>query len=307
MEGLYDRHLAAFVAAVERGSFSKAAQALFISPNALIKQVDLLERQVGVRLLDRTPRGVRPTPAGEELLRGARGIIAASQETLRRTRAAAGRAARAVRLASSVLRPSAPIGKAWGSVETDHPGIRLEITQISDEPEGWNSVFGRLGQAVDVVGAILPSSSWPWYGACQVLPLYREPIIALAPRGHHLAGKGPVRPDALADETIMIARKDAAPDFDALRTWMVQNVAGIRLKDVQPYDLAGSNACIENGWLGMVPASWHAIHPSLVPLKVEWDFRLTQCLLCPKEPRPEVQEFADAVAGWFREHAKRER
>ena len=64
---LYDKRLEGFVKTVELGSFAKAGEELFVSGGAVIKQVNGLERDLGVPLLDRTNHGVAPTHAGEIL------------------------------------------------------------------------------------------------------------------------------------------------------------------------------------------------------------------------------------------------
>ena len=58
------RRLALLREVVSHGSFSKAAQALFLTQPAVSRQVAKLEREVGVRLLERTPGGLRLTDAG---------------------------------------------------------------------------------------------------------------------------------------------------------------------------------------------------------------------------------------------------
>ncbi len=66
------RQLRYFVAIAECGSFSKAAQRLHIAQPALSQHVRNMETDLGVELLFRTPQGVRPTEAGDTLLRHAR-------------------------------------------------------------------------------------------------------------------------------------------------------------------------------------------------------------------------------------------
>ena len=64
---MYDKHLDGFMRVAECGSFSKAAEQLYVSPNALIKQMNCLERDMGAKLLVRTNRGVTLTEAGQVL------------------------------------------------------------------------------------------------------------------------------------------------------------------------------------------------------------------------------------------------
>ncbi len=69
------RHLRYFVAVAEAGSFVRAAGRLRVAQPALSKQIRDLEREVGVRLFERLPRGARLTPAGEHFLPDARGAL----------------------------------------------------------------------------------------------------------------------------------------------------------------------------------------------------------------------------------------
>ena len=68
-------HLRALVAAVDHGTFDAAADSLRISGSAFSQRIKALERQVGQVLLARTVP-VRPTPAGERMLRLARQTLA---------------------------------------------------------------------------------------------------------------------------------------------------------------------------------------------------------------------------------------
>src|SRR5260221_2341047 len=82
------RHFRYFVAVAEEGSFLAAALRVRVAQPSLSKQIRDLEREVGVKLLDRTPRGVRLTRAGEAFLVEARTTL----ENAKRASASAKRA-----------------------------------------------------------------------------------------------------------------------------------------------------------------------------------------------------------------------
>lgn len=78
------RELTAFVAVADDGGMSAASRRLHISQPALSQTVGALERQLGVKLLERSSTGVRPTEAGAALLAEARAILARHDQALRR-------------------------------------------------------------------------------------------------------------------------------------------------------------------------------------------------------------------------------
>src|ERR1700756_2061100 len=69
------RHLRYFVAVVEARGFRPASRTLFVAQPALSNALHQLERELGVELLERTPRGIQLTEAGQEFLGHARTLL----------------------------------------------------------------------------------------------------------------------------------------------------------------------------------------------------------------------------------------
>lgn len=89
-QGLELRHLRYLVAVAEEGTFTRAAERLFIAQPSLSQQIGRLEQIVGTPLLVRARDRVRPTAAGAVLLDAARDVLAAMDHGVCRTRQAAG-------------------------------------------------------------------------------------------------------------------------------------------------------------------------------------------------------------------------
>src|SRR5690349_7927246 len=96
--GLADlSHLRCFVAVAEELHFGKAAGRLHMTQPPLSRQIRLLEDSVGARLLERTSRSVRLTPAGEAFYEDAVGILRLTQQaTANARRTATGEGGRVV-------------------------------------------------------------------------------------------------------------------------------------------------------------------------------------------------------------------
>ena len=72
---MYNPQLDTFICVVESGSFSKAAEKLYISPTAVIKQINSLEASLDLKLFSRTHRGLVVTDAGQSIYNDAKYIV----------------------------------------------------------------------------------------------------------------------------------------------------------------------------------------------------------------------------------------
>src|SRR5829696_5682612 len=78
------RRLEYFAAVARHGSFTRAAEELWLTQSALSQQIRRLEAELGVALLRRTPRGAELTPAGEALLPRAEACASSRRRSTRR-------------------------------------------------------------------------------------------------------------------------------------------------------------------------------------------------------------------------------
>lgn len=85
---MYNPQLDTFLCVVEAGSFSKAAEKLYISAPAVIKQINSLEAGLGVQLFARTHRGLVVTAAGRSLYDDAKYLIGFCKESVKRAQEA---------------------------------------------------------------------------------------------------------------------------------------------------------------------------------------------------------------------------
>src|SRR5215470_1440584 len=93
------RHLRYFVALAEAGSFTHAAQRIFIAQPTLSQQIRRLEEIVGTPLLQRRHEGLRLTAAGQALLDASRNVLALVDHAVSRTRQEAGLGRQRLRMA----------------------------------------------------------------------------------------------------------------------------------------------------------------------------------------------------------------
>ena len=125
------RELVAFVAVAEEGGMSAASRRLHISQPALSQTVSSLERQLGVKLLERSSTGVRPTEAGAALLSEARAVLARYDQALRRMAEFTAQGGGVLRLGVPMELPPEVLERTLAKFTADRPDIRVMPRHLS--------------------------------------------------------------------------------------------------------------------------------------------------------------------------------
>ena len=174
------RRLEYFAAVARHGSFTRAAQELWITQSALSQQVRRLEAELGVELLRRTPRGAELTPAGEELLPRAEAVLAeleAARADLDRHAGVTRGRVRVVATTTETPRLLAPLA----AFHRAHPGLQIALRQA---PDAELAALVASGAAdVGVAGGDGAAAG----GGIVATPLRAEPLHVIAAPGDDLA------------------------------------------------------------------------------------------------------------------------
>ena len=106
---MYNSQLTTFVQVADSGSFNKAAEALYISSTAVIKQINALEKHLDLTLFSRTNHGIALTESGRIIYKHARKLFAYSEKAIAEARLAAAEAATTFCVGTSILNPCKPL------------------------------------------------------------------------------------------------------------------------------------------------------------------------------------------------------
>ncbi|MEY9845660.1 LysR family transcriptional regulator [Streptacidiphilus sp. MAP5-3] len=185
------RHLRVLRAVARQGSFSAAARELGLTQPAISQQMKALEKSVGTPLVVRVGRGVALSEAGEVLASHAAGILAGLTAAEDELAGIAGLRAGRVRLVSFPTASATLVPPAVAALRADSPGVRVSLTEA--EPPTSIGML-RAAECEVVLAFRYPSSpadnSAEEWSDLVVTHLRDDPMVALLPTNHPLAGSG---------------------------------------------------------------------------------------------------------------------
>jgi len=174
--------LKAFIAVADSGSFSLAAEQLFLTQPAISKRVSALENELEARLFDRIGRGVSLTEAGQALLPRARNILLDLEDSVRALSNLSGEVHGTLRFGTSHhigLHRLPPVLKEFVHV---YPEVRLDIRFMDSEEACLAVEHGELELAI----VTLPPSP---ANVLQTEKVWDDPLAIMVARDHPLAYK----------------------------------------------------------------------------------------------------------------------
>lgn len=203
-----DKQLSTICTLAECGSFNKAENLLYVSKQALLKQVNALEGEIGFQIFYRSGKGIMLTPVGEVFVQKTKAILSEMEMTVQKCRELAEKKD-TIRI-SVPMHPKLLLEKELNSFSQRYPNIRLDICLRNGE----NPIdIIRQGKA-DIVECSprkeLDTKDYKYYAFPQM------PYYGLISTTHPLAGKKNIRIEDLSGYRIGVARKERCKELLAM-------------------------------------------------------------------------------------------
>lgn len=291
---MYNPQLETFLRVADAGSFNKAAEASYITPTAVIKQINLLEADLGVKLFNRTHRGLNMTKAGISLYHDTKYIIRYCRDSVIRAKNAMQEDENIIRIGTSPITPAQILVELWPKIYTLCPKIKFQLIPFENTPENARKILQNLGQNIDVVAGIFDETMLG-LRQCVGFELSRQPLCCAVSIHHPLAAKNKLQVQDLYGENLMLMHRDWSHYVDLLRDDLWKNHSRIHIVDFEFYNVEVFNRCENSNDILMAVQIWENVHPLLKVIPVEWDYAIPYGLLHSPTPSPNTQNFLNAI------------
>ncbi len=291
---MYNPQLETFICVADTGSFSKAAEQLYISAPAVIKQINSLEDSLKLQLFERTHRGLVVTEAGKSLYQDAKYLIQYSKESLLRAQNAMNNNDEVIRVGISPMTPPEIFVELWPKIQNIYPDMKFQLTTFENTPENAREILANMGQNIDVIAGVFDETMLKLRG-CAGTEISREPFCIAVSIHHRLAKKEKVTLNDLAGENLMLMKRGWSFYGDKLRDDMMENHPEINIVDFELYNVEAFNRCENNNEVLLAFKSWKSVHPLIRIIPVEWNYTMPFGILHSKTPSDKVKRLIKAI------------
>ena len=278
-----EKQLKIFIAVADCGSFSRSEEKTFLSKQAQIKQIDLLEMELGFSLFTRTPKGCELTPAGKEYYKGAKKILELHEAVAEKSRKLADN--RNVLRIANPPHPRLVLADAMSEFSRRWPNVQQVVTF-----DGGKKIIDDIIVGDVDVGECIFSGTVrrPELGFTKLSDL---PFFCVMQPTHPLASRERIEVSDLSGNLIGIrgdGQRELVNDISA--SCVNVNIHEYATDEVKCI----YNICFNNGVYIAKAYYIHHLYP-LVCLPLDVPYRRTSVLVYRREPSELVKKFIAVV------------
>ena len=291
---MFDGRLETFVKVAQSGSFTKAAEELYLTPTAVMKQINALEKDLRVALFDRTNHGLHSTGAGEAFLSDARYLLEYLSRARERVREIYENENRkSIRIGTSVMTPANFILDVWSEIQSRMPALKIELVPFDNNPVNSVEILRNLGQHIDVVAGLY-DDRFLKERRCLAAHLYDKKIILAVPVAHALSAETIIASDKLKNSKVLFIRREWNRYIDDLRDQV--EAKGVKTEDFEMFNLAAYNRAVAENTPIITVEGWEDVHPLLRPIPADWDDTIPFGVFYSPTPTKLVKKFIDLLS-----------
>ena len=291
---MFDGRFETFIKVAECGSFTKAAEDLYITPTAVMKQINALEKQLGAILFDRTNHGLRLTNAGESFLQDARYILEYLERAERKAREIHdGENRRSIRIGTSVMTPAKFILDVWAQIQSRMPTLKIELIPFENNPVNSVEILRNLGQHIDVVAGLY-DDAFLRERRCLAAHMYDKKILLAVPVSHALSAESLITIEKLKNRKVLFIRRGWNTYIDELRNKL--EAKGVKTEDFEMFNISAYNRAVTENIPIITVEGWEDVHPLLKLIPADWEDSIPFGVFYSPTPTKLVKKFIDLLS-----------
>ena len=255
---MYDHEIDTFFTVAEAGSFSAASRTLYISPSAVVQQINLLENKMDCELFKRDSHGVTLTEAGKLFLKQCRKIKRVYLETEEIMK----KYQRTLVVGTGYLSTTNLLDKFWLDFLRAN-NVQLKFQEIKD--------YEKIPQNIDLIESLYSQEPIPKQGFL-FKKVTTTPLLIAVPPQNKLAQKEKLTISDLDKQKILIINSSVLKQSGQIRHFIKSNCQKTHLISYSVFNKALVNEAIIKNYLILVHETLASSCSPLISKKVNWHF-----------------------------------
>ena len=257
---MFDEHLKTFICAAECGSFAKAAEALFLSPNAIKKRINALEESLGFPLFERTIKGIKLTPAGKSFYEDSKKLVQSYNNAAEKAKSISENKSDNVRIGIMDTFADEFMLANWFPAEHENHRKRSSMFFFGTSKENYSTMFQSIGKDIDICVDIYDEQIAKAFGI-NAVKISEAEICCAVPFNHRLSGKTEISFDDLCGERIATLKSGRSIIWDNAIADLKNDYFGFGIFEIEKFNIKTFNRCENENRIMFVTENSKKVYP----------------------------------------------
>ena len=257
---MFDEYLKTFICTAECGSFAKAAEALFLSPNAIKKRINSLEESLGFPLFERTLKGVKLTSAGKSFYEDSKKLVQSYNNAAEKAKSISENKSDSVRIGIMDTFADEFMLASWFPSEQENRRERSSMFFFGTSSENINNMFRSIGKDIDICVDIFDEQIAKTFGI-NAVKISEAKICCAVPLNHRLAQKSEISFDDLCGEKVATLKKGRSLVWDNAISSIKEDYFGFNIFEIEKFNIKTFNRCENENRIMFVTENSKGVYP----------------------------------------------
>ncbi len=239
---MFDEYLKTFICVAESGSFTKAAELLYLSPNAVKKRISSIEESTGIKLFERTLKGEKLTSAGKSFYSDAKNMVQSYNNAVERAKKIQESSEDVLRI--GIMDTFADEFMTARRFQTSDKSGQRKTSMVfyGNSSENLGAMLRGIGNDIDIAVDICDEKLAKKYGV-KSEKISEAKICCAVPLGHRLSGKEELAPADLCGEKVAILKSGRNELWDEVIRKIKNDYFGMDFFEIDKYSIKTFNRC----------------------------------------------------------------
>ncbi len=257
---MFDEYLKTFICAAEFGSFTKTAEVLFLSPNAVKKRINSLEENLGFTLFDRTLKGIKLTPAGKSFYEDSKKLVQSYNNATEKAKSISENKSDSVRIGIMDTFADEFMLANWFSADEEKYRTHSNMFFFGTSNENISNMFQSVGKDIDLCVDIYDEQAAKRFGL-NAVKISEAKICCAVPLNHRLAQKSEISFDDLCGERIATLKSGRSIIWDNAIADLKNDYFGIGIFEIEKFNIKTFNRCENENRIMFVTENSKMVYP----------------------------------------------
>lgn len=298
---MFDEHLKTFICVAECGSFTKAAELLYLSPNAIKKRIACIEESTGIKLFERTLKGEKLTSAGKSFYGDAKNMVQSYNNAVERAKRIQESSEDILKIGIMDTFSDEFMIAKWFQNSEKNELLKTSMVFYGKSREGLETMLKSLGSDIDFAVDICDEKLAKKFGV-KTEKISEAKICCAVPLGHRLYEKEELTPADLCGEKAAVLKNGRSELWDEVIRKIKNDFFGIDFFEIDKYSIKTFNRCENENRIVLMTENSGRVYPFCKSIPLNKTYTIPFGVYYNENPSEKALSFIEKIKSFSPEY-----